>query len=293
MMKKYIFIVNPIAGGGRAKKFIPSIQARCAKEQVSCQIIQTTRPKEALNIASQFRNSDSTIVAVGGDGTTNEVMSGLIGSDVIFGILPFGSGNDIASSFRIHPHNALDILFQNNSKKFDVATVNENYFLGVASCGFDTEVNRTANRIPRVIKGSTLYVLSIFLTLIKFQAPMLTIELPDKIIQKEIMLLAVGHGDRYGGGMLITPNASREDGLFDLCLVEKVSKFELIKLIPKVFKGLHITHPKVTYLKVPMLKIIGKGTVYADGEFKTELPAMYGFAQKAIRLLVPESIPGF
>jgi diacylglycerol kinase (ATP) len=293
MMKEYIFIINPIAGGGRARKYIPNIQARCLKEKVLYQIIQTTKPKEAIEISNQFRNTNSIIVAVGGDGTTNEVMSGLLGSDAILGILPYGSGNDVASSFQIYPHNALDVLFQNHFKKFDVASVNGSYFLGVASCGFDTEVNRTANRIPRFIKDAPLYVASIFITLITFRAPMLTIELPDETIQKEIMLLAVGHGDRYGGGMLITPKASREDGLFDLCIVEKVSKLELIKLIPKVFKGLHITHPAVTYLKVPFLTIKGVGFVYADGEYKAELPATYGFISNAIQLLIPEATPDF
>jgi diacylglycerol kinase (ATP) len=153
-------------------------------------------------------------------------------------------------------------------------------------------VNQTANRIPRFIKDATLYVISILITLITYHSPWLTIILPDRIIKKEVMLLAVGHGDRYGGGMLITPRALRDDGLFDICLVEKVNKFELIALIPKVFKGLHVTHPKVTYLQVPYLSIHGEGLVYADGEFKTELPATYSFLPKAIRIVIPVSTRG-
>lgn len=292
-MKELIFIVNPIAGGGRARKYISTIQDRCQKEQRKYQIIQTSKSKEATEIAQKYRTSDYLVVAVGGDGTSNEVMSGLLGSDAFFGILPFGSGNDVASSFRIFPYNALDIILHGKSQKFDVASVNGRYFLGVASCGFDTECNRTANRIPRFMKDAALYISSIFITLVTFKAPLLTIELPNETIHKEIMLLAVGHGDRYGGGMLITPKASRYDGLFDLCIVEKVSKFELIKLIPKVYKGSHITHPKVYYVKVPTLKIWGTGSVYADGEYKTELPAIYGFVPEAIQIMVPESTHDF
>jgi diacylglycerol kinase (ATP) len=292
-MKELIFIVNPIAGGGRARKYIRSIQERCQKEQRNYQIIQTSKPKEATEIALMFRDSKYLVVAVGGDGTVNEVMTGILESEAILGILPYGSGNDVASSFKIFPYNALDILMQEKSEKVDVATVNGKYFLGVASCGFDTEVNRTANRIPRFIKDATLYISSIFITLITFRAPLLTIELPTETIHKEIMLLAVGHGDRYGGGMLITPKASRNDGLFDLCIVGKVSKLELIRLIPKVYKGLHITHPKVTYLKTPTLKIDGTSSVYADGEYKTELPAIYGFIEKAIQIVIPEPTPDY
>ena len=289
--KEYIFILNPVAGGGRSCRMISIIKDRCIQEKVAFQIIQTSKPKEATELANQFREEKYVVVAVGGDGTINEVMSGLVKSDATFGILPYGSGNDVAYSFQITPKNSLDTLFQNNIKKFDVATVNGNYFLGVASCGFDTEVNRTANRIPRFIKDATLYVVSILITLIKYKAPLLSVILPTQTIEKEIMLLAVGHGDRYGGGMLITPKASREDGLFDLCLVEKVSKFELIRLIPSVFKGLHINHPKVSYFQVPYLTIMGAGLVYADGEYKTMLPATYGFIPLGIQLLVPEPTP--
>lgn len=289
MMKEYIFIINPIAGGGRARNAIPKILDRCHQEKVQYRIIQTSKPKQATDIAKQFRDSKYVVVAVGGDGTTNEVMSGLVRSNATFGIMPYGSGNDVASSFCITPANSLDILFQNRVQQYDVAMVNDTFFLGVASCGFDTEVNRTANQIPRFIKDATLYVVSILITLFRYQAPMLSVVLPTEIIEKKIMMLAVGHGDRYGGGMLITPKASRRDGLFDLCMVEKVSKFELVKLIPKVFRGLHITHPKVSYLQVPYLTIKGKGLVYADGEYKTELPATYGFIKLGIQIVIPES----
>jgi len=289
-MKEYIFIVNPIAGGGRALKAIPLIEGSCKENRLSFQIILTEYTKHGTEISSQFRDKDKVVVAVGGDGTVNETLSGLVGSEAVLGILPFGSGNDIGSSFHITPKNALDVILQGYSKRFDVGKVNDKFFMGVASCGFDTEVNRTANRIPRFIKDAPLYVLSILITLISYQCKKLTIEFLDQIIEKEIMLLAVGHGDRYGGGMKITPNADREDGLFDLCLVSKVSKFELIRLIPKVFKGTHITHPKVSNYKVPYLTIRGEGLVYADGEYKTELPATYSIVPKAVNLLVPVPI---
>lgn len=289
-MKEHIFIVNPIAGGGRALKAIPNIEKQCKENNATYQIIRTEHPLHATELSSQYSGKDKIVVAVGGDGTVNEVMSGLIGSEAVLGIFPTGSGNDIGSSFQITPKNALDVIFNGIVKCFDVGKVNGKYFMGVASCGFDTEVNRTANRIPRFIKDAPLYVLSILITLISYQCQKLTIELLDQKIEKEIMLLAVGHGDRYGGGMKITPKANREDGLFDLCLVEEISKFELIRLIPKVFQGTHITHPKVSYFQVPSLSISGNGFVYADGEFKTELPAIYSIASKAINLLVPAPI---
>jgi diacylglycerol kinase (ATP) len=286
-MDEYIFIVNPVAGKSKAKALFPQFEEIIKNKGITYKVYHTDAPNHGTLLAKENAKSGTKIVAVGGDGTVNEVLSGLIGSDADFGIIPLGTGNDIAYSFGITLKNAIDVL--TNGKLFltDVATVNDKPFLGVASCGLDSEVNKTANNMSKRFRFKNVYVIALFVTLIKFKPYHLKINFPDSSIEGDYMLVAVGHGNMYGGGMLVTPKAKRNDGLLDVCLLNKISKLLLIRIFPLIFSGAHINHPKVDYYQVPFLDIEGEGLIFADGNELTKLPTKYGFSEKKINVIVP------
>jgi len=286
-MSEYIFIVNPTAGKSKTKEVFPQYEELFKKNNIKYNAIYTNAPGNATILAKEYAKKDITVVAVGGDGTANEVAAGLVGSEAYFGIIPLGSGNDIAKSFGITKDNALDVLLNGKPYISDLATVNDKIFLGVASCGLDSEVNKTANYLSRKLRFKNVYVIALFITLIKFKPYHLKINFPDSSIEGEYMLIAVGHGNMYGGGMLVTPKAKRNDGLLDICLVNKISKLELIKVFPLIFTGKHIEHPKVDYFQVPYLDIEGEGLIFGDGNELTSLPTKYGFSEYKINVMVP------
>ncbi|MDD4663228.1 MAG: diacylglycerol kinase family lipid kinase [Caldisericia bacterium] len=285
--RSVVFIVNPIAGGGSARSSLPLFQDFCTTHHLPYETFETQYPGHAISIARDYAQTEKIVCAVGGDGTVNEVMTGLMQGSATLAMLPYGSGNDIAGSFQIQKENALDCLLYGSPTKVDIGQVNDTYFLGVASCGFDSKANEIANGIPRFIKGALLYILAFLITYIAFGNDEFTITLPDEEIKGRCLLVAVGNGDRYGGGMKVTPNASRFDHLFDLCLVGNITKWELITVFPRVFKGTHLTHPKVRSLRTSSLTIQGKSWVYADGERKTSLPATYRIIPNGMKVLLP------
>lgn len=285
MPKDCVLIVNPIAGGGASLKKLPEVLRFLEENSWKCRVFTSTCPGHAEILALKLARENQVIIAIGGDGTVNEVMRGALGSPSMMAIIPCGSGNDIAASFGITRQNALETLVSGVSKKVDIAYVNNEPFLGVASCGLDTEVNRTANRIPRLIKGALLYTLALVIAIVKYKPMEITITTPDKSYTEKIMLLAVGHGDRYGGGMKITPLAQRSDGLLDVCLVKNINKWKLLFIFPLVFSGRHIRHPRVSYEQVASLSIEGCGEVFADGDFKSLLPAKYRLQPALLNLI--------
>lgn len=285
--RSIVFIVNPIAGGGSTKSSLPLIHQFCETHHLDYQIHETQYHGHAVELARENAQTNHIVCAVGGDGTVTEVLTGLMNGTATLAMMPYGSGNDIANSFHIDRNNALSCLLQDSPVSVDVGKVNEAYFLGVASCGFDSKANEVANHIPRFIKGALLYVLAFLITYVAFGNDAFEIDLPEEKITGRCLLVAVGNGDRYGGGMKVTPNASRFDHLFDLCLVGNITKWELITVFPRVFKGTHLTHPKVRSFRTPSVTIQGKSWVYADGERKTSLPAHYSIIENGIKVWIP------
>ncbi len=257
------------------------------KNQRTYRVFQSTSPGHLESLAREHAEKDTLIVALGGDGTMNEVMRGVLRSPSLMAMVPCGSGNDVATTLGITPQNALSTLLTGVPKKLEVALVNEQPFLGVASCGLDTEVNRTANRMPRLIKGPLLYTLALLITLVRFKAMDIIVHTPYATLKEKVMLLAVGQGTSYGGGMKITSQALRDDELLDLCMVKKISKWKLLTIFPKVFSGRHIDHPSIAYYQLPYINIEGVGEVFADGDYKTNLPAHYSIKKDLLTLLTP------
>lgn len=289
-MGDILFIVNPIAGGGKSEEFVPLIKESMEQSKRKYKIIMTREPKEAISLASYASMKGyETIVAVGGDGTINEVASGILSSGIgTLGIIPGGTGNDLARTLNIpnDPKKAIETILKGNKKKIDVGFANDNMFLNIASIGLDSEIVKNTEKIKSKIRGRFAYMLGLFNTLFKYRNKKIQVQLDNIIIDEEIMLFAVGNGKYYGGGMKICPMAIIEDGYFHVCVVKKAPKIKLLLFFPLIFKGIHTKFKKnVDIYKAREIKVKTNEKTYLniDGEiFEVDGEAIFTIVNRGI-----------
>lgn len=295
-MDKILFVVNPIAGGGKAKNLIPLIKEEMDKHKKTYDIVVTKERREAIEIVKNQSKNYEVVVAVGGDGTVNEVAIGLIqGECSVLGIIPGGTGNDMARSLNIpmEPTEAIETLCKGYKKYMDIGLANKFNFLNIASVGFDAEVVRNNIKIKKKIKSGFSYAISVVYTLISFKKKKAEIEIDGKTINEDIYLLAVGNGKYYGGGLKIMPEAVVDDGYLHVCIISNISKAKILFLLPTLFKGTHIKHKKhVKTYKAKEIKLKSEEPLVfnVDGEILPNVKEIeFGLEDKKIKVICEES----
>ena len=174
---------------------------------------------------------------------------------------------------------------QVDAARHTTATGGQKWFLGVLAAGFDAVVNERANQLTWP-KGPMRYNLAILRELPVFRAIPYTLVLDGERIDTEAMLVAVGNGPAYGGGMRVTPDASFDDGLLDVLILRKISTFEFLRVFPRVFKGTHVSHHAVQIRRARTVSLEAKGIVsYADGERFAPLPMSMEVVPGALTVL--------
>lgn len=268
--------MNPVAGTDKAKKLVPLIKEKMDKTHIIYKITLTSKPKEATDITIKgLEEGFNSIVAVGGDGTINEVAMGIVQKGYgTLGIIPGGTGNDLARSLDIpqDPEEALYSLLSGVTKDIDFGRINGKIFLNVASMGMDAEIVKRNEKIKKIIKSSISYTISMIMTLALYKSKRLTIELDKDSIETDVLLAAVSNGKYYGGGIKICPMASIDDGYFHVVIIKKMSKLKLFTLFPLVFKGEHINitdYVSVYKSKNVNLKFDNELILNIDGEVLT------------------------
>lgn len=285
MFKKFYFIVNPAAGAGKKLSFLPEIQLFCRKNNLDFEIVLTKQPKEAINLAKKAAKKFEVVVAVGGDGTVNEVANGLVGSQAVLGILPIGSGNDFSKQvgYKKGLKKDLEILLEGRTKSVDVGRVNDQYyFINGLGVGFDGEVATRVRSFMRFSKGFLAYLLAVLRTLATYKFHRVKIILDnDQVIEREILLVATCNGTTYGGGFNVAPSARIDDGIFTICLIDKLGRFYALRSIPKIMKGTHLKLPEVHMYTSKHVIIESESDLYAqvDGEI---LPLAKKFVVKIL-----------
>jgi len=193
-----LFIVNPIAGKDKAISEIPLIEEQMRNTNISYKIIKTTRPKEATQIAIEgLKTGFDTIVAVGGDGTINEIVAGIVSVGTgTLGIIPGGTGNDLARTLDIpmDANEAISLILNREVKSVDVGYADNRLFINVASVGLDAEIARNTEAIKKYIKGKFAYTAGLFKTLVTYRRKKMKIYLDQGEIEREALLIAVGGG---------------------------------------------------------------------------------------------------
>ncbi|MGE5588142.1 MAG: diacylglycerol/lipid kinase family protein [Clostridia bacterium] len=271
-------IVNPMAGRGRAVRAIPVICRTLEQGGADYDIYVTKGPGDAITAARKAVDEGyEVIAAAGGDGTTNEVANGMAGQKAALAVIPCGSGNDMAISLGV-PKNveqACRVLLNGKVSKRDLGRVIDRYFVNAVGVGFDATVARAASKDLRwlPVRGAPLYVIAILKTLAEYKACEMLLTVDDKVMTVRPLLVAVGIGKTYAGGMKIVPDAVPDDGLYDVCVVESMGSLEALYHLPKVFTGSHTKMEQATMLRGRYVSLRSSAPVplHMDGEvFVTE-----------------------
>ena len=271
-----ILAINPISGRGYARR-----KAKKASQHFSSLGIQTIEVEgETLSdfrsrFSAELRNESVTgVIALGGDGFIHEIIQHLVSRNLPLGVIPCGTGNDFARSLGIHQlsfEKQLEVIGNPITKSIDLGLVGKSWFAAILSSGFDALVNERANLMTWP-KGRMKYNIAMIEKLIALKSHPYRIRLDQSEIHIEATIVTVANGASYGGGMKVCPEASLEDGLFDVMVLGKVSRFELLKVFPKVYRGTHVGHPAVTFYRCSEIEIDGFGSSFADGEPVSQLP---------------------
>lgn len=235
---KHIFIVNPVSGKGMTLKTADRIKKVCEEEKLDYEIHYTEYPKEATKIARKYRFSKNIIYSVGGDGTLNEVLNGIVGTKNLLGIIPSGSGNDFYKTLS---------KIDEEYPVIDIGKVNDHYFINIISIGIDAEVaNNVSLMKKRKVPTNKIYNASLIYTFFKYKYKDIELSIDEQSQKKgKCTILTICNGQVYGGGYKIAPSAKLTDGYFDVYYVEKVSKPKLPSLINMLKQGIHERHNKV------------------------------------------------
>jgi diacylglycerol kinase (ATP) len=286
-------LTNPTSGKGRGAKARAVALPRLRAAGYAVRDLQGADAAEARALAEQcVADGVETLVVCGGDGMIHLAAQALATSPTRLGIIPAGSGNDVARYLDLPRKDAAaaaDVVIAGHTRTIDLARSGSSYFVTVLAAGFDAIVNERANKMtwPR---GQMRYNLATLAELRVFKPLSYTLELDGETAQVEAMLVAVGNGPSFGGGLRITEGAVLDDGLLDVVIIKTMSKPDLIRTYPKLFSGTHTTHPKYEVHRVAKVTVACPGIVsYADGERFGALPLTIECAPGALTVLSPES----
>ncbi len=274
--REIALLTNPTAGKGRGAKFRDLALPRLREAGFVVRNLEGRDADEALDLARQcVADGLESLVVCGGDGMVHIGAQAVATTPTNLGIIPAGTGNDVARYFDIprkDPLAAADRVIASHTKRIDLARSGSKYYVTVLAAGFDAVVNERANRMtwPR---GQMRYNLATLAELRTFEPLPYTLELDGRTLQLDAMLVAVGNGASFGGGLRITEGASLDDGLLDVVIIRPMSKPQLVRTYPKLFKGTHVTHPQYEHHLVRSVTVAAPGIVsYADGERFGALP---------------------
>lgn len=283
-MPRAILLTNPTSGKGRGARMRDEALPRFHGAGWRTTSLTGRDADEALDLARVAAAEEpDVLVLCGGDGMVNIGIQAVAHTGVPLGILPAGTGNDFARYFDLPRGNgaaAAVRILHGTERTVDLARIGDRYFGGVLAAGFDAVVNERANRM-RWPRGQMRYNLATLAELRTFKPLRYVLELDGVERHVEAMLVAVGNGPSFGGGLRITHGAELDDGLLDVVLIKPLSRRELVRTYPKLFDGSHVTHPQYERHRVRRVTVACSGIVgYADGERFGPLP------------LTVEAVPG-
>jgi diacylglycerol kinase (ATP) len=284
-------LTNPTSGKGLGARTVDVVLPRLREAGYAVRNLVGRDADEALELARTcVADGIETLVVVGGDGMVHLAVQALAGTDTRLGLVPAGTGNDVARYFDLPLKDvaaATDVVIGARERRIDLARVGSTYYVTVLAAGFDAIVNERANQMTWP-KGQMRYNLATLAELRTFKPIPYVLELDGEQHRFEAMMVAVGNGPSFGGGLRITEGAALDDGLLDVVVIMPMSKLELVKTYPKLFKGTHVEHPQYRHHAARKVTVAAPGiTAYADGERIAPLPLTVEVAPLALRVLVP------
>lgn len=299
MNKRWLVIANPISGQGRAMHHRHEIEAVLHRHGVAFELVVSEHPGHAIELAAHaVEGGCRRILAVGGDGTVNECANGIFRQraaptdEILLGVMPIGTGNDWARGLRM-PKDYAEIaaLMAGGAHRLHdvgVATFDDGgtrHFVNVAGLGFDAHVVAS---LPDRTLGPMAYLVGLAKGLLSYDAVSLGLTFADRKVEARAFVLFFAIGRYCGSGMNVAPRAEVDDGLFDVTLVQALSRWEVLKSLRKLFDGTLLDHPKVIALREAQARVdAGPVPVEADGELIGHAPVRFTLLPRALRVLAP------
>ena len=291
MDRSVTLIVNPAAGAGRAAKRLPTAEAELARLGIPVHREETTSLDHAMELARAATEAGEAVFTLGGDGLVGAVAGALADTGTPLGVLPGGRGNDFARVLGIpgDAAEAVRALVAAPERKLDLAEAGGRPFIGIASCGFDSVANRIANE-SRLVKGNLVYLYAALRAVATWTPARFELVLDGKVRVYTGWSVGACNSKAYGGGMYAAPNAELDDGLLDVVVSERTSRFNFVfRLLPRLFKGTHVDLPYVHEMRAREVRISADRpfTLYADGDPVQDLPVTVRVRPGALTVLAP------
>lgn len=299
---KHIFIINPAAGkSGAAEALVPKIEAIFSGHPQDCEIYRTTCEGDATRFTRErCKAADGEhlrFYSCGGDGTMNEVLQGLADfPDVALGVIPCGSGNDFVRSFPALDFTDLALQVASGERAIDLIRFNGSYSANLCSAGMDSDVCKKMTTFKRwpFVSGSGAYILALICVFFSHLGKRAHLVLDDgRVFDENVLLMAMGNGGFYGGGWKGAPKFDVTDGLMDLCMIRKISRLRMAKVVGRYKQGLHADDASmkdvVIYTRCKSLHITfdKPTTLNADGQVSESTEVDAEILPLALQLVYP------
>lgn len=287
---RYYFIVNPLSGSGCARRNFEHLRACMEDRGLAYAYAYTEYPGHATALAeAALLAGEPCIVAVGGDGTVQQVARALAQSEAVMGVCAFGTGNDFARAFGLpsEPEDALEALLHGVPRLVDLGFANEHCFTNVAGFGFDVDVVRYTEKYKRHMNGMLPYLLGIIQALLHLKPMEVCMHVENQEIRERALLVSACNCTHFAGGIHVAPQADPCDGKLDICVVRAMSIPVFLTVLPRYIKGKHIGNPHIGYFKAESLALAvdGVDTMDLDGELFAATPARFCVQPGALRLI--------
>lgn len=306
MADKWYIIINPQAGSGKGKVDWPHIETLLKANGIEFDHVFTEFKYHAVELTVNAINQGyKNIIAVGGDGTLNEIVNGVFiqtkfpTTEVIIGVIAVGTGNDWSRMYDIHSTYEDKVAAIKSKKLFrqDVGKVEYEeakvkqyrYFANAGGVGFDAEVARRTNRLKESgHRGKVLYMGSLVRALFDYKPSLVNVQVDGQKVGGKVFSLSIGIGRYNGGGMMQMPNAVSDDGLFDVTVIRQIRRFEVIRNIYRLYNGTILSHPKISGYKGKEVIISSDLAIglEVDGESLGNSPFTFSVVPQSINVVV-------
>lgn len=284
-------LTNPAAAGGRGERAAAAAVGRLRETGCVVRELRGRDGAEAEDLArAAVAEGVRSLVVCGGDGMVHLAAQVLAGTTTELGVIPTGTGNDVARYLGIprrDPRAAADVVAGGTVRSIDLARAGDRYYVTVLAAGFDALVNERANAMTWP-HGQMRYTLATLAELRVFEPLHYELELDGEPVQLDAMMVAVGNGPSFGGGLRITEGAELDDGLLDVVWFTPMSRLELVRTYPRLYNASHVRHRCYRHRRVRSARVSSPGVVaYADGERLGSLPLTVDVAPSALRVICP------
>jgi len=294
MPRRLALLLNPNAGRGRAPSLLEPVRRRLEEGAEVRPLLAHGAGEASRLLSNAIADGTDGVVVVGGDGTISMAVQAVAGTGIPVGVIPAGNGNDVARMLGI-PYGAgteaalaaADVIGAGRTRDIDAGRAGSRWFLTVLSSGFDSRVTERANRLtwPR---GRVRYPLAIAAELRAFRPVPYVLTLDGVELPTRAMLVAVGNGPSYGGGMRVCPTADLQDGRLDVTVLTPLPTLAFVRVFPSVYRGRHVRHPAVLTRRARSVSLSAPAmTAYADGESLGPLPMTVEAVRGAVTVFVP------